>query len=125
MSQRSHTNENILSGAGSSQSSFYHVEETKDELERQVRAYDVALAAIDAEIAAVEKGTHPEYLRRCKRLQAAKDERELRAKKAYDQNIQTVQRLHDLELVCSPFSVSTLLVGGSEETAGARRRVGA
>ena len=68
------------------------------EVDREIRAHDVAIAALDAEIQAVNDGTHPEFLRRCKRLQQAKDQREARAKKAYDHSIKTLERLHDLEM---------------------------
>mmetsp|Transcript_19588 Transcript_19588/g.60572 ORF Transcript_19588/g.60572 Transcript_19588/m.60572 type:complete len:182 (-) Transcript_19588:4253-4798(-) len=69
-----------------------------EELAQQVRAYDVALAALDAEVESVENGTHPEYLRRCKRLQQAKNQREDRARRAYDMSVHTLERLQELEM---------------------------
>ncbi|MEM7519040.1 MAG: hypothetical protein AAF368_19215 [Planctomycetota bacterium] len=73
-----------------------------EELAQQVRAYEVAMTALDAEMEAVEQGTHPEYLRRCKRLQHAKDQREDRARRAYDMSVQTLERLQELEMVSAP-----------------------
>jgi len=75
------------------------MQEQIEELETEIRSYEVALVALDAEVGTVEAETHPEFIRRCKRLQQAKEQRVQRAKRAYDASIATLEKLHDLEMV--------------------------
>lgn len=65
----------------------------------QQAAMDAALDQLEREKKLIEECKHPEYLRRCRRLQHAKQERLKRARQTLDAELQTLHRLHELDLV--------------------------
>ncbi|KAJ1455931.1 hypothetical protein M885DRAFT_191800 [Pelagophyceae sp. CCMP2097] len=73
-------------------------QELCETLRLEIEAYSHAINGFDAETAAVEQGTHPEFVRRCRVIEAAKDERQRTARQFYARQLATVDSLAAREL---------------------------
>ena len=70
-------------------------------LRSQVANYEAALRAIDAEAAALEAGTHPEFLARAAPITAARDARIARSQRAHRAQLAALDKLRDAEVQAS------------------------
>mmetsp|Transcript_364 Transcript_364/g.1019 ORF Transcript_364/g.1019 Transcript_364/m.1019 type:complete len:225 (+) Transcript_364:207-881(+) len=72
---------------------------------RQVAMYDAALAQLDAELATLEAGAHPEFAARAAPLYAQRDARIARAARDHEAELATLDRLRDHEVRASDAEV--------------------
>ena len=70
-------------------------------LRSQVANYEAALRAIDAEAAALEAGTHPEFVARAAPITAARDARIARSQRAHRAQLAALDKLRDAEVQAS------------------------
>ena len=76
-------------------------------LRSQVANYEAALRAIDAEAAALEAGTHPEFVARAAPITAARDARIARSQRAHRAQLAALDKLRDAE-VSVPYQATSL-----------------
>ena len=75
-------------------------------LRSQVANYEAALRAIDAEAAALEAGTHPEFVARAAPITAARDARIARSQRAHRAQLAALDKLRDAEVRASEDEVT-------------------
>ena len=95
-------------------------------LRSQVANYEAALRAIDAEAAALEAGTHPEFVARAAPITAARDARIARSQRAHRAQLAALDKLRDAEVQASEDEVkrrvASLEAKLAERKAAARAR---